>query len=93
MVHSDRSIVVIPAPYQVRGKLQQESSFLDPCFDRDKPGFPFSRLRAEALRRASTGTTKSRIDSKWKWWGYGRTTLYEVWKEVPIRRVNLCGSD
>jgi len=34
---------------RVRGKLQQESIF---------SGFLFARLRAEALRRASTGMTE-----------------------------------
>ena len=53
------SLFVIPAPYQVRGKLRRVPR-LCPCEGREllKTGFPFSRLRAEALRRASTGMTK-----------------------------------
>jgi hypothetical protein len=39
---------------RVRGKLQQESSIF---MELEFSGFPFSRLRAEALRRASTGMT------------------------------------
>jgi hypothetical protein len=44
--------LVIPAPYQTRDKLQQESRFHFLGL-----GFPFSRLRAEALQRAGTGMT------------------------------------
>jgi hypothetical protein len=43
-------LFVIPAKAEIQ-------FLMVPCFCRDKSGFPSTRLRAEALLRASTGMT------------------------------------
>ena len=54
--HCTNKKCVIPTPYQIRGKLQRVSSW---GFEAHRhPGFPLSRLRAEALWLTSTGMTE-----------------------------------